>query len=62
MMLQSVRVDALVRRFIITARYADRRGVHERSLDALRGNPFMIGVSGKHNIHISLQRKAVKPA
>jgi hypothetical protein len=62
MMLQSVRVDALVKRFIITARYADRKGVHERSLDAMRGNPFMIGVSGKHNIHISLQRKAIKPA
>ncbi len=54
MMLQSIRVDALVRRFIATARYADRKGVHERSLDDLQGNPFVIGVSGDHKVHIAL--------
>jgi hypothetical protein len=56
MMLQSIKTDALVRRYIITARYVDRRGVHESDLDALRGNPFMIGVSGEHRVHISLPR------
>lgn len=51
-MLHSTDLGLLVRRFCVTARYADRSGVHERSLSDMRPTPFMIGVSGRHTITI----------
>jgi len=54
MMLQSIKCDVFLRRFIVTARYIDKNGVHESSLSSLVGNPFMIGINGKHTIHMRL--------
>ena len=51
-MLHSADCGLVVRRFCAVARYADRRGVHERNLSDMRPTPFMIGVSGRHTITI----------
>ena len=52
MMLRSIKCDALIRRYVVTARYSDKQGVHECSLDKLAGNPFVIGVNGTHTVHM----------
>lgn len=56
MMLQSVHGEIQLKRFIATARYVDRYGVHESSLDRLPDNPFLLGVSGQHRIYIELPK------
>lgn len=55
MLLQSLRFQGHVGRMIATARYVDRNGVHEASLDALPRTPFAIGISGKHHVYIEFQ-------
>lgn len=54
MMINSIQFEGRVRRFIATARYVDREGVHERDLSDLKGHPFMIGRNGTHRIHMIL--------
>lgn len=54
MMLQSIKCDAYLSKHIITVRYVDRSGVHENDLQALTYNPFMIGVNGRHTVHMQL--------
>lgn len=54
MMLQSLRLDGHINRFIITARYVDKHGTHETSLANMLHNPFYIAVNGNHRIHIEL--------
>ena len=51
-MLHSVDCGAFVLRYCATARYVDRRGVHEKSLGDIRPTPFMLGVSGTHTIFV----------
>ena len=54
LMLRSLRLPGRITRFIATARYTDRAGVHETSLDGLERRPFVIGVGGHHHIYIEL--------
>ena len=54
-MLHSTDCGLVVKRFCATARYTDRRGVHECSLSDMRPTPFMIGVSGTHTVSIRLK-------
>lgn len=54
-MLHSVDCGLVVKRFCATARYTDRRGVHECSLSDMRPTPFMIGVSGTHTVSVRLK-------
>ena len=54
LMLRSLRLPGRITRFIATARYTDRTGVHETSLDGLERKPFVIGVGGQHHIYIEL--------
>ncbi|MBQ2830036.1 MAG: hypothetical protein IJF15_03325, partial [Oscillospiraceae bacterium] len=55
MRLQSLRFGGHIERMIAVARYVDRNGVHEASLDALPHSPFAIGVNGEHKVHIEFQ-------
>ncbi|MDR3295886.1 MAG: hypothetical protein LBT26_08685 [Clostridiales Family XIII bacterium] len=43
---------AVIGRFAVSARYTDRSGTHEQEIDALRGQPFVIGVNGEHRVHL----------
>lgn len=52
-MLQSVRCGASVGRSVITARYTDWSGTHERDLSDLAPTPFMIGINGRHTVHVA---------
>ncbi|MPM31640.1 hypothetical protein SDC9_78196 [bioreactor metagenome] len=54
MLLQSIRCEASIGRFIVTARYVDKNGAHECDLSALEGHPFVIGVNGSHRVHLQL--------
>lgn len=54
MLLHALRGPGHVIRFLATARYVDRSGTHERSLDELPANPFLIGVPGQHRIYVEL--------
>ena len=54
MLLHALRGPGHVLRFLATARYVDRFGTHERSLDELPDNPFLIGVPGQHRIYVEL--------
>ena len=54
MMLRSIQGMLHISRFIATARYVDRTGRHEVTLDDLPRNPFAIAVSGEHRIYIEL--------
>lgn len=54
MLFQSAKGEAGVRRFSATARYADQKGVHERSLDDLRVSPFMLATPGPQRVHMLL--------
>ena len=55
MLLQTLRFAGRVERVITTARYADRNGIHETSLDRLPDSPFAIGVNGEHRVYIEFQ-------
>lgn len=55
MLLQTLHFPGHVERVITTARYADRNGVHETTLDRLPDTPFAIGVNGEHRIYIEFQ-------
>ena len=52
MLLQSLRFPGYVERLIAVARYVDRRGVHESTLDQLPEMPFAIGINGRHKVYI----------
>ena len=52
MLLQSLRFSGYVERMIAVARYVDRGGVHECTLDQLPDMPFAIGINGRHKVHI----------
>lgn len=54
MTLHALRGPGRVARFIATARYVDRTGSHERSLDQLEAGPFAIAVPGRHRIYVEL--------
>ncbi|MDR1605114.1 MAG: hypothetical protein LBS10_10085 [Gracilibacteraceae bacterium] len=53
LLLHSLRIPANIRHIVVTARFADDSGVHERSLSELRPGPFMIGVNGEHSVHLA---------
>lgn len=55
MLLQSLRFDGHVERVIPVARYVDREGTHETTLDRLPDTPFAIGVNGDHRVYIEFQ-------
>jgi len=55
MLLQTLRFSGHVERVITTARYTDRNGIHETSLDRLPDTPFAIGVNGEHRVYIEFQ-------
>ena len=55
MLLQSIQFQGRLSRVIAVAKYADRDGVHETSLDQLPNSPFAIGVSGEHHVYIEFQ-------
>lgn len=55
MRLQSLRFGGHIERMIAAARYVDRNGVHEATLDALPNAPFAIGVNGEHKVYIEFQ-------
>lgn len=52
MWINSFKKDATVQNVAILAKYQDHYGTHEVHLDELEITPFMIGVPGKHQIHI----------
>lgn len=51
--LHSVKAPAVIRRFLVTARFAGADGAHTCSLDEFAGDPFAIGVNGSHRVHLS---------
>ncbi|MDR0435094.1 MAG: hypothetical protein LBH21_08620 [Gracilibacteraceae bacterium] len=54
LLLHSLRLPANIRHIVVTARFVDDGGgLHERSLPALRPGPFMIGVNGRHTVHLA---------
>ena len=53
MQLRTAKVDAVIRRFCVSARRVEQDGVHECSLSELPQTPFMIGVNGQHRVHVS---------
>jgi hypothetical protein len=54
MLLQSIRCDATIGRYIATVRFVDKDGVHERDLASVAQHPFMIGINGEHSVHLQL--------
>jgi hypothetical protein len=52
LLLNSLRVKASIRRIVTSARYADEKGFKERNLSDIRPGPFMIGVNGRHTVHL----------
>lgn len=42
---------ALLHRMLVTARYRDGSGLHEKDVEALTGNPYVLVTSGIHKIH-----------
>lgn len=54
MLLQSFPFEGRITHFIATARYLDRTGAHEVTLDDLPHNPFMIGIDGSHHSYVEL--------
>jgi hypothetical protein len=52
LLLNSLRVKAGIRRIVTSARYADEKGFKERNLSDIRPGPFMIGVNGRHTVHL----------
>ena len=55
MLLQTLRFSGHVERVITTARYTDRNGVHETTLDRLPDTPLAIGANGEHHVYIEFQ-------
>lgn len=53
MQLRTAQVDAVIRRFCVSARRVEQDGVHECSLSELPRTPFMIGVNGQHRVHVT---------
>jgi hypothetical protein len=51
LLLNSLRVNASIRRIVTSARYADEKGFKERNLSDIKTGPFMIGVNGRHTVH-----------
>ncbi len=54
--LQTLKNQALIRKVSITAAYTDEKGDHETDYDELPVNPFMVCVSGVHQVHILYER------
>jgi hypothetical protein len=52
LLLNSLHIPASIRRIVTSARYADEKGVKERNLSDVRTGPFMIGVNGRHTVHL----------
>jgi hypothetical protein len=52
MKLQFLQGNVAVHNFIMNAKYSDETGVHETDAENLRGNPFVVVKSGKHEIHV----------
>ncbi|MDR2132024.1 MAG: hypothetical protein LBP30_01620 [Clostridiales Family XIII bacterium] len=52
LLLNSLHVPASIRRIVTSARYADEKGFKERNLSDVRTGPFMIGVNGRHTVHL----------
>lgn len=50
-MLQSLHFDGRLLHLLVSAK---SQGTGETELSAVRGNPFVIGMNGKHRIHLSL--------
>lgn len=50
-MLQSLHFDGRLLHLLVSAK---GQGTAETELSAVRGNPFVIGINGKHRIHLSL--------
>lgn len=42
---------ALLHRLLVTAKYRDGSGLHEKDVEELAGNPFVLVTSGVHKIH-----------
>ena len=55
MLLQTLHFAGHIDRVVTTARYTDRNGIHETSLDRLPDTPFAIGVNGEHRVYIEFQ-------
>lgn len=56
MMLRPVKRDFTLRHTVVSARYFNKLGVHECDISSLKGNPFMIGCSGTHTVHMMLPK------
>ncbi len=56
MQLAGVRRQALIRKTSITVKYTDYDGEHESDFDSLEVNPFMVCVSGVHQVNILYDR------
>ncbi|MDR1246494.1 MAG: hypothetical protein LBK57_05635 [Clostridiales Family XIII bacterium] len=52
LLLNSLRIKASIRRIVTSARYADEKCFKERNLSDIRPGPFMIGVNGRHTVHL----------
>ncbi|MDR1572682.1 MAG: hypothetical protein LBS24_00020 [Clostridiales Family XIII bacterium] len=52
LLLNSLHVPASIRRVVTSARYADDKGFREQNLSDIRTGPFMIGVNGRHAVHL----------
>jgi hypothetical protein len=52
LLLNSLRVPVSIRRIVASAHYADEKGFKERNLSDVRPGPFMIGVNGRHTVHL----------
>lgn len=55
MLLQGLRFQGRIEKMIVIARYVDKNGVHEVSLDQLPDTPFVIGVNGDHKVYIEFR-------
>ncbi len=53
MRLNAVKSKAIVKHVMVTARYADKDGVHETDLENIKVSPFMVVKNGTHKIHLS---------
>ncbi|MDR2771271.1 MAG: hypothetical protein LBB57_04475, partial [Clostridiales Family XIII bacterium] len=52
LLLNSLHIPASIRRIVVSARYADEKGFKERNLSDVRTGPFMIGINGRHTVHL----------
>ena len=56
MMLRPVNNGFTLRHTVVSAKYFNKLGVHECDISSLKGNPFMIGCSGTHTVHMMLPK------